>query len=146
VGCGSDRILRRKQSILDAANLDGEKTLPIDTPDDPVAMYLREVANVQPLTRYEEAALFKELSHLDRRDPQRELAARRLIEGHLHAVLDIAEKYSSSGVPMLELLEEGNLGLMKAVDRFAEQPKGEFREFAATLIEEAIRACISQWE
>jgi len=140
VGCGSDRILRRKQSILDAANLDGEKTLPI------VAMYLREVANVQPLTRYEEAALFKELSHLDRRDPQRELAARRLIEGHLHAVLDIAEKYSSSGVPMLELLEEGNLGLMKAVDRFAEQPKGEFREFAATLIEEAIRACISQWE
>ena len=118
----------------------------IDNNDDPVAMYLREAANVQPLTKDEETALIKELSLLDRRNPQRETAARRLIEGHLQAVVDIAEKYSSSGVPMLELLEEGNLGLMEAVDRFVKQPNGDFREFAATLIEEAIRRCVSESE
>lgn len=47
---------------------------------------------------------------------------------------------------MLELLEESNLGLMEAVDRFAKQPNGDFRKFAATLVEGAIRRCVSESE
>jgi len=47
---------------------------------------------------------------------------------------------------MLELIQEGNIGLMKAIDRFAEQPIGEFRVLAATYVEDAIRTCVSQWK
>jgi DNA-directed RNA polymerase sigma subunit (sigma70/sigma32) len=143
----------------------------MDTHDDPVAMYLREVANVEPLSQDEETALFEVLRRSGNRNsqsqqpsrfaplvrisppenpeeclPQRELAARRLIEGHLQAVVNIVEKSSYSGVPMLELIQEGNIGLMKAIDRFAEQPIGEFRVLAATYVEDAIRTCVSQWK
>jgi DNA-directed RNA polymerase sigma subunit (sigma70/sigma32) len=122
----------------------GEKVVRIDNQNDPVAMYLREVATVQPLSKDEETSFFKELGRLDRRNPQREIAARRLIEGHLQQVVDIVEMFSSSGVPMLELLQEGNIGLMKAIDSYAGQPSGEFSAFAAASIENAIRERVSQ--
>jgi RNA polymerase primary sigma factor len=108
-------------------------------PEDPVATYLRELAEIRPLTRDEETALFEELGHSGNWNPQQEDAARRLIESQLQEVATIADKYSSSGVPMLELIQEGNIGLMKAVARFAEQPMGEFRAYAAACIEDAIQ-------
>lgn len=110
--------------------------------DDPVEFYLREVAKVTPSTEDEENALFERLRCGDDQD---ETAERRLIESKLALVVDIAKRYSSSGMPMLELLEEGNLGLMKAVRTFAANPTGDFTTHASALIEAAIRQAIAGW-
>jgi DNA-directed RNA polymerase sigma subunit (sigma70/sigma32) len=59
-------------------------------------------------------------------DEERENVTRRLIEGHLTQVVSIAQKHSASGVPMLDLIQEGNVGLMNAVRGFAEGAVGDF--------------------
>ena len=110
----------------------------IHGPDDPVAMYLREVASVGPLPKEEETELFRQLGNSGKWDERQENVARRLIESQLALVVSIAERHSSSGLSMLELIQEGNIGLMKAVSSFAERPVGEFRAHAAACIEHAI--------
>jgi RNA polymerase primary sigma factor len=108
-------------------------------PNDPVAVYVREVGTVESLTKAEEAKLFGELGHSGARDEQREnVAARRLIESQLMLVVNIAEKHSASGAPLLDLIQEGNIGLMNAVRSFAESPIGDFTAHAAACIEAAI--------
>jgi RNA polymerase primary sigma factor len=110
-------------------------------PDDPVAMYIREARDVKPLTKEEEAKLFRELGSLVRwgdLDEQREKVARRLIESQLMLVVGIAQRHSVSAVPMLELIQEGNIGLMSAVKSFAERPIGDFTAHATACIEDAI--------
>jgi len=72
-------------------------------------------------------------------DDQRENVARRLIETQLSSVVRVAAKYSSSGVAMLDLIEQGNLGLLNAVRGFAQAPVGEFTAYASARIEEAIQ-------
>jgi len=108
-------------------------------PDDPVAIYIREASNVEPLTKDEETKLFQELAGSEDWDEARENVARRLIEAQLAQVVRIAQKHSSLGAPMLDLIQEGNIGLMNAVRRFAESPIGDFTDYAATCIEDAIK-------
>jgi RNA polymerase primary sigma factor len=108
-------------------------------PDNPVAMYISEVGSVKPLAKDEETKLFRELAGSGDWDDARENVARRLIEGHLAQVLSIAQKYSASGVPMLDLIQEGNIALMTAVRSFAERPIGDFTDYAATCIDDAIK-------
>ena len=108
-------------------------------PDDPVAMYIREVGSVKPLAKDEEPKLFRELAGPGDWDEAQENVARRLIEGHLAQVLSIAQKHSASGAPMLDLIQEGNLGLMNAIRSFAERPIGDFTDYAATCIDDAIK-------
>jgi DNA-directed RNA polymerase sigma subunit (sigma70/sigma32) len=107
-------------------------------PDDPVAMYMRELSTIEPLTRNEETSLFQELRGTIGTD-QREAIQRRLIESQLPLVASIAQKYTASGIPMLDLIQEGNLGLMNSVRSFAVKPTGDFPTFAATCIEDAIK-------
>ena len=107
--------------------------------DEVVAMYLREVANVPPLAKDEQNDLFRQLGGSDNWDDHQENVARRLIESHLALVVDIAKRHLQCGfLPLLELIQEGNIGLMKAVDSFAKQPIGEFCAHAAACIEVAI--------
>lgn len=70
----------------------------------------------------EETKLFGELAEPGDWDEARENVARRLIEGHLAQVVSIAQKHSASSAPMLDLIPEGNIGLMSAVRNFAERP------------------------
>ena len=107
-------------------------------PDDPVAVYIREVGTVTPLAKDEETDLFRKLAGPGDWDEVRENVARRLIESHLAQVVSIAQKHSGLGVPMLDLIQEGNIGLMNAVRRFAESPIGDFTDYATTCIEDAI--------
>lgn len=107
---------------------------------DPVEVYLREVARAQPLTADEENSLFEQV----RRDDDPESAKRTLIESKLALVVDIAKRYSSSGLPMIELIQEGNCGLMKAVDTFAKHPAGDFAAHAYALIEAAVQYAIAE--
>lgn len=108
------------------------------SPDDPVAMYMRELSTIEPLTKHEEATLFEELRGTIGTQ-QGEVVERRLIESQLLLVVSIAEKHSASGIPILDLIQEGNLGLMKSVKSFPETPTGEFPILAAPYIEAAIK-------
>jgi RNA polymerase primary sigma factor len=109
--------------------------------DDPVAVYIREISTIEPLTKEEEARLFQQLGQRKAGD---ETVARKLLENRLALVVAIAEKYSSSGLPILDLIQEGNIGLMKAVKSFAEKPAGDFTGYAASRIEEAIRNALGK--
>jgi DNA-directed RNA polymerase sigma subunit (sigma70/sigma32) len=108
-------------------------------PNDPVSMYMRELGTLKPLANDEETKLFRELAGPGDWDEARENVARRLIEAHLAQVVNIAQKHAASGVPMLDLIEEGNKGLMNAVRGFAERPIGDFTDYAATSIDDAIK-------
>jgi len=108
-------------------------------PNDPLSVYMREVGTLKPLSNDEETKLFRELAGPGDWDEVRENVARRLIEAHLAQVVIIAQKRPASGVPMLDLIEEGNKGLMNAVRSFAESPIGDFTAYAAICIDDAIK-------
>jgi len=112
-------------------------------PNDPLAVYVLEVSQAEPLTKMEETKLFRELGHSGGWGPQKENAERRLIESQLMLVVSIAKKHSSS-VPVLDLVQEGNIGLMNAIKSFAEQPIGDFTAHAAACIEDAITKVVGK--
>jgi DNA-directed RNA polymerase sigma subunit (sigma70/sigma32) len=109
--------------------------------NDPVKMYVRELANVQPLTNEEETLLFQKAG---KPGEMGEVAKRRLIESKLHLVLPIAAQHASSGLSMLDLIQEGNLGLMRAIDSFPETHLDNFSAYAATCIETTITEGIAR--
>jgi DNA-directed RNA polymerase sigma subunit (sigma70/sigma32) len=107
-------------------------------PDDreAVQMYLRELAGIQPLSEEEEAQLFQEMEQHGERG---ELAERRLLESKLHLVAAIAEQHASGGISLLDLIQEGNSGLMRALREFPKVRSVDFKSYATSRIEEAIR-------
>jgi DNA-directed RNA polymerase sigma subunit (sigma70/sigma32) len=139
--CFAAKLLRERGITLEAARVQIGSDPSVDNhdPNDPVTIYIREVSGVQPLSKDEERKLFRELAGPGGWDEARENVAKRLFEGHLAQVVIIARKHSASSVPMLELIQEGNSSLMNAVKSFAQRPVGDFTEYAATSIEDAIR-------
>lgn len=116
-----------------------------DDPNDPVAVYLREAASIEPLTVAAEAELFRRLGASDDWQGDTEDAARRVIESHLRLVVAIAERHAtSSGVPLLDLIQEGNIGLFNAVKTFAKNPYGVFSAYASACIEDAISRAVGK--
>jgi RNA polymerase primary sigma factor len=114
-------------------------------PNDPVAMYLREVAKIEPLTAPEQAELFRRLGASDDWHGDTEDAARTLIESHLRLVVPIAERHAaSSGICVLDLIQEGNIGLFNAVRTFAKSPSGVFSAYASASIEDAISKAVAE--
>jgi DNA-directed RNA polymerase sigma subunit (sigma70/sigma32) len=105
-----------------------------------VKVYLRKVNSAPRLTREDLAGLLLQLRELD---AQAELANKRLIEGYLYLVVAVAEKYSSSGVPTLELLQEGNVGLMRAIRTFSGK-SDSFELHATACIERAVLELIGE--
>lgn len=100
--------------------------------DDPVNAYRREIATISPLTKDEEAHLFEEAGQSGERG---EGAKRRLIESHLHLVLPVAERHTSGRLSMSELIQEGNLGLMRALEKSPETHLEDFSAYATSYIE-----------
>src|SRR5574340_325888 len=82
------------------------------SPDDPLKLYVRQIGDGRLLTPVEE----RELARL--KDEGDEAAKRRLIECNLRLVMSITRNYSKAGVPLLDLIQEGNLGLIRAVEKF----------------------------
>jgi DNA-directed RNA polymerase sigma subunit (sigma70/sigma32) len=107
--------------------------------DNPVMVYLRELATVPPLTEEEEVRLFCESVQTGE---QAEIAKRRLLESRLPLVIPIAERYASSGLSMLDLIQEGNLGLMRALENFPKSGLGDFSAYASSCIEDAISSAV----
>ncbi len=101
--------------------------------DDPLKFYLGEVASIAPLDRNEEADL---LSHVQAQDKLAEPAAKRLVETNLALVVRIAERHCSTSTAMLDLVQEGNQGLLRAIQTFT-GIQG-FSAYVQTCVEETI--------
>ena len=107
------------------------------TMDDPVKVYLKEIGKVPLLTTEEEIELAMRISE---DDPQ---AKRRLAEANLRLVVSIAKRYVGRGMQFLDLIQEGNLGLIKAVDKFDHTKGFKFSTYATWWIRQAITRAIA---
>ncbi|MDR3225450.1 MAG: RNA polymerase sigma factor RpoD [Clostridiales Family XIII bacterium] len=119
-----------------AVNL--EATLPKTiTVDDPVRMYLKEIGTVPLLTAAKEVELAKRMEQGD------EEAKRMLCEANLRLVVSIAKRYVGRGMLFLDLIQEGNFGLIKAVDKFQWEKGFKFSTYATWWIRQAITRSIA---
>ncbi len=107
------------------------------TVDDPVRMYLKEIGKVDLLTADQEKDLAKRMEEGD------EYAKQQLTEANLRLVVSIAKRYTGRGMQFLDLIQEGNLGLMKAVDKFDYTKGFKFSTYATWWIRQAITRAIA---
>jgi len=105
--------------------------------DDPVRMYLREIGRIQLLTSEKEAELAQRILKND------EDAKRELSEANLRLVVSIAKKYVGRGMMFLDLIQEGNMGLIKAVEKFDYSKGFKFSTYATWWIRQAITRAIA---
>lgn len=105
--------------------------------EDPVRMYLKEIGKVPLLSAEEEVELAKRMSEGD------EEAKKRLAEANLRLVVSIAKRYVGRGMLFLDLIQEGNLGLIKAVEKFDYQKGFKFSTYATWWIRQAITRAIA---
>lgn len=105
--------------------------------DDPVRMYLKEIGKVQLLSGEDEIELAKKMDSGD------EAAKQRLCEANLRLVVSIAKRYVGRGMLFLDLIQEGNLGLIKAVDKFDWRKGYKFSTYATWWIRQAITRSIA---
>ena len=105
--------------------------------DDPVKMYLKDIGQVPLLTKDEELELAQKMSE------GQEAAKKRLSEANLRLVVSIAKRYVGRGMLFLDLIQEGNLGLMKAVEKFDYQKGFKFSTYATWWIRQSITRAIA---
>ena len=105
--------------------------------DDPVRMYLKEIGQVPLLSSEEEMHLAKRMAHGD------EIAKARLAEANLRLVVSIAKRYAGRGMQLLDLIQEGNLGLIRAVEKFDYRKGFKFSTYATWWIRQAITRAIA---
>ena len=105
--------------------------------DDPVRMYLKEIGKVPLLDNDQEQVLAEKMANGD------EEAKKQLVEANLRLVVSIAKRYVGKGMFFLDLIQEGNLGLMKAVDKFDYHKGYKFSTYATWWIRQAITRAIA---
>lgn len=105
--------------------------------DDPVKMYLREIGSIPMLTPEEEKDIARRISEGDAE------AKKRLSEANLRLVVSIAKRYLGRGMPLLDLIQEGNLGLIKAVEKFDPTKGFKFSTYATWWIRQSVSRAIA---
>ena len=124
--------------VNESGEVDINATLPKGVNiDDPVRMYLKEIGKVHLLTAEEEIDLAQRMEAGD------ELAKKMLCEANLRLVVSIAKRYVGRGMLFLDLIQEGNLGLIKAVDKFDYRKGYKFSTYATWWIRQAITRSIA---
>lgn len=108
-----------------------------DDIDDSVRVYLREIGKIRLLTMQEEVTLAKRIEHGDSE------AQRKLIEANLRLVVSVAKKYTKRGLLFLDLIQEGNQGLIRAVEKFKYRKGYKFSTYAIWWIRQAITRAIA---
>ena len=121
-----------EEDLVDPVDLAAEYSL-----DDPVRMYLKEIGQVKLLSADEEVELAKRVAEGD------QYAKNKLTEANLRLVVSIAKKYSGRGLHILDLIQEGNTGLIRAVDKFDWQKGNKFSTYATWWIRQAITRAIA---
>ena len=109
--------------------------------DDPVRMYLKEIGKIPLLTPEEELDVAKDLVSED--EKARDAARKRMSEANLRLVVSIAKRYVGRGMQLLDLIQEGNLGLMKAVEKFDYTKGYKFSTYATWWIRQSITRAIA---
>ncbi len=120
------------EELVDPVDLAAEYNL-----DDPVRMYLKEIGQIKLLTAEEEVELAKQVSEGS------QYAKNKLTEANLRLVVSIAKKYSGRGLHILDLIQEGNTGLIRAVDKFDWTKGNKFSTYATWWIRQAITRAIA---
>ncbi|MDD6643869.1 MAG: RNA polymerase sigma factor RpoD [Faecousia sp.] len=121
-----------EEPLVDPVELAAEYNL-----DDPVRMYLKEIGQIPLLSAEEEQALAKRVVDGD------QTAKNQLTEANLRLVVSIAKKYSGRGLHILDLIQEGNTGLIRAVDKFDYTKGNKFSTYATWWIRQAITRAIA---
>ena len=121
-----------EEELIDPVELVAEYNL-----DDPVRMYLKEIGQVKLLSAEEEIELAKRVTEGDQE------AKNKLTEANLRLVVSIAKKYSGRGLHILDLIQEGNTGLIRAVDKFDWTKGNKFSTYATWWIRQAITRAIA---
>ena len=121
-----------EEPLVDPVELAAEYNL-----DDPVRMYLKEIGQIPLLTPDEEQLLAQRVSEGDQK------AKNKLTEANLRLVVSIAKKYSGRGLHILDLIQEGNTGLIRAVDKFDHTKGNKFSTYATWWIRQAITRAIA---
>jgi RNA polymerase primary sigma factor len=124
---GLIQILREHRMVTDRYNESG----------DTIQLYMREIGRTPLLTREEEMKL---ASRVRRGDKQ---ARERMIKANLRLVVKISHDYANFGLPLLDVINEGNIGLMKAVERFNPKKGAKLSTYAALWIKQSIRRALS---
>ena len=121
-----------EEDLIDPVDLAAEYNL-----DDPVRMYLKEIGQIKLLSADEEVELAKLVSEGN------QAAKNKLTEANLRLVVSIAKKYSGRGLHILDLIQEGNTGLIRAVDKFDWTKGNKFSTYATWWIRQAITRAIA---
>ena len=121
-----------EEELVDPVDLAAEYNL-----DDPVRMYLKEIGQVKLLSADEEVELAKRVASGDK------AAKDKLTEANLRLVVSIAKKYSGRGLHIMDLIQEGNTGLIRAVDKFDWTKGNKFSTYATWWIRQAITRAIA---
>ena len=129
---GMDMVDLDEEDLVDPVDLAAEYNL-----DDPVRMYLKEIGQIKLLSADEEVELAKRVSEGD------QAAKNKLTEANLRLVVSIAKKYSGRGLHILDLIQEGNTGLIRAVDKFDWTKGNKFSTYATWWIRQAITRAIA---
>ena len=130
-----DESIKKEEDIeMDKLDLSLPKGISID---DPVRMYLKEIGKIPLLKPHEEVELAKRMLEGD------EIAKQRLVEANLRLVVSIAKRYVGRGMLFLDLIQEGNLGLIKAVEKFDYERGFKFSTYATWWIRQAITRAIA---
>jgi RNA polymerase primary sigma factor len=109
----------------------------MDNSDESFAAYLRQISNLPLVTKQEEIILAAKVAN------NNELARETLINANLRLVVKIAQEFTGYGLPLMDLIAEGNIGLMKAVDRFKPDKGSKLSTYAAWWIKQGIKRSLS---
>jgi len=136
-----DTTAEAEPEVKDAAELEAElkmlATVDEGVVSDPVRMYLREIGKVSLLTYDQEVDLAKKVEKADK------TAKRKLTEANLRLVVSIAKKYVGRGLTLLDLIQEGNIGLTRAVEKYDWRRGYKFSTYATWWIRQAITRAIA---
>lgn len=134
----SEVLLPSLSPVATAGEIDSHKVLSLAMPrGDILQLYLTEIGQIKLLTPKEEIALARRIQRGD------EQAREHMIKANLRLVVKIARDYEGMGVPLLDLINEGNIGLMKGVERFDPTKGAKLSTYAALWIKQQIRLALS---
>src|SRR5262245_40352833 len=137
----SDEPEARLEVVPDPAKLDSAEETEVEETEpqtaDPLKLYVRQIGDGRLLTPQEERELAR------RKDQGDEAAKRKLIESNLRLVMSITRNYTRAGVPLLDLIQEGNLGLIRAVEKFDYTLGFKLSTYATWWIRQAITRALA---
>lgn len=118
--------------------MEKEQQNPAEKVSEPLQIYLNEIGQIPLLTEEEERTLGEKSARGD------EEARRKLSEGNLRLVVSLAKHYTGRGIPLMDLIQEGNMGLMRAAEKYDYTKENRFSTYASWWIREAMQRAIDQ--